>query len=335
MFGFDILQPLFSLGTLQIHVLDILIVGVLLLYAFEGYALGFVVATLDLLTFIASFIFGLTAYGAVGGWLVSWFGLSLGFSNALGFFIAAFVSEIALGFLLRYVLRFIIIPLPLRAINKVFGVIPGVLSSIILLAFLLTLAVSLPLSPYLKKTIASSHLATALVVQTQGFEKRLTDVFGGAVSDTLNFLTVEPASDSFVTLRFKTTEVSIDTRAEGYMLFLLNEERKKRGLKALTMDSSLQAVARAHGKDMFAKGYFSHYSPTGLSPFDRMAKANIAYTHAGENLALSPTTDLAMQGLMQSPGHKANILSPDFGKVGIGVIDGGIYGEMFVQEFRD
>ena len=66
-----------------------------------------------------------------------------------------------------------------------------------------------------------------------------------------------------------------------------------------------------------------------------MTKANIAFNYAGENLALAPNTDLAMKGFMQSPGHKANILSLDFGKVGIGVIDGGIYGEMFCQDFTD
>jgi uncharacterized protein YkwD len=86
---------------------------------------------------------------------------------------------------------------------------------------------------------------------------------------------------------------------------------------------------------MLARGYFSHYTPEGLSPFDRMTQAGIAYTSAGENLAFSPNVQLAMQGLMQSPGHRANILSKDYGKVGIGVIDGGIYGEMFVQEFTN
>jgi uncharacterized protein YkwD len=66
-----------------------------------------------------------------------------------------------------------------------------------------------------------------------------------------------------------------------------------------------------------------------------MSKASIDFSYAGENLALAPNVDLAMQGLMQSPGHKANILSTNFGQVGIGVIDGGIYGEMFCQEFTN
>ena len=66
-----------------------------------------------------------------------------------------------------------------------------------------------------------------------------------------------------------------------------------------------------------------------------MQKAGINYQYAGENLALAPSTSLAMQGLMNSPGHRANILSPNFHKVGIGVIDGGIYGEMYTQDFTN
>ncbi|KKR88441.1 MAG: SCP-like protein extracellular [Candidatus Gottesmanbacteria bacterium GW2011_GWA2_41_12] len=66
-----------------------------------------------------------------------------------------------------------------------------------------------------------------------------------------------------------------------------------------------------------------------------MKNAGIFYTEAGENLAFAPNVNIAHAGLMNSPGHRANILSPDFGKVGIGVIDGGIYGEMFVQKFTD
>ena len=66
-----------------------------------------------------------------------------------------------------------------------------------------------------------------------------------------------------------------------------------------------------------------------------MNKANIEFTYAGENLALAPSTPLAMQGLMNSPGHRANILNPNFKKIGIGVIDGGIYGKMYSQEFTD
>jgi uncharacterized protein YkwD len=119
------------------------------------------------------------------------------------------------------------------------------------------------------------------------------------------------------------------------MFKMVNTERVQHGLAPVFFDAKLRAVARAHSDDMFKRGYFSHYTPEGLSPFDRMKNANIEFLSAGENLALAPTTELAMQGLMNSPGHRANILSPSFGKIGIGVIDGGIYGKMYSQEFTD
>ncbi|MGH7246459.1 MAG: CAP domain-containing protein, partial [Candidatus Levyibacteriota bacterium] len=78
-----------------------------------------------------------------------------------------------------------------------------------------------------------------------------------------------------------------------------------------------------------------HYTLQGLSPFDRMSAADIIYTFAGENLAFSPNVNLAMQGLMNSKGHRENILSKNFHRVGVGVLDAGVYGEMFVQEFTD
>jgi uncharacterized protein YkwD len=119
------------------------------------------------------------------------------------------------------------------------------------------------------------------------------------------------------------------------MLLLINNERTSRGLKAIVFDANLAQVGRDHCSDMFKRGYFSHYTPEGASPFDRMVSNGISFNYAGENLALAPNVDLSMQGLMQSPGHKANILSSNFNRVGIGVIDGGIYGEMFCQEFTD
>ncbi|MBI2025979.1 MAG: hypothetical protein HYT06_01210 [Candidatus Levybacteria bacterium] len=148
-------------------------------------------------------------------------------------------------------------------------------------------------------------------------------------------MTVEPQTDQSVDLNFKTKNISVDKASEQVMFNLVNEERVKKGLSQLVFSESLAKVGRNHCQDMFLGGYFSHYTPQGLSPFDRMVEGDIPFSYAGENLALAPNADLAMKGFMQSPGHRANILSVNFGKVGIGVIDGGIYGEMFCQEFTD
>jgi uncharacterized protein YkwD len=86
---------------------------------------------------------------------------------------------------------------------------------------------------------------------------------------------------------------------------------------------------------MLQRGYFSHITPEGFSPFDRLKAGKVAFGSAGENLALAPTLALAHQGLMNSPPHRANILNPAYRTVGIGVLDAGPYGVMVTQNFTD
>jgi uncharacterized protein YkwD len=119
------------------------------------------------------------------------------------------------------------------------------------------------------------------------------------------------------------------------MLVMVNEERSKEGLKPVKADPEMAEVARKHSKDMFARGYFSHVTPDGKDPFDRMRADGVKFLTAGENLALAQTLSIAHKGLMNSPGHRANILKPTFGRLGIGVLDGGIYGLMITQNFRN
>lgn len=103
----------------------------------------------------------------------------------------------------------------------------------------------------------------------------------------------------------------------------------------LKLDEELTPIARQHAADMFARSYFSHISPEGDTPFDRIRKARVRFFVAGENLAIAQTLQVAHRGLMNSPGHRANILRPAFGRVGIGILDGGVYGLMVTQKFRN
>ncbi len=329
-----------TIPFVNLNFIDLAIFIIIAFYALEGYALGFIKGFADFASFLISFLFGLTFYDIFGDFLVNTFNIPKGFGNALGFFLAAFVCEIVLTIFLRN----IILPFVFRRLEKVnypkkaekiLGIFPGISSAFVLLSFILTMVVALPLSPFMKNSVAASKLGAPLVSNIQGFDKELNDVFGGAVNDALTFLTVEPKSDELLELNFKTTEVKTDRESEVEMLNLVNAQRANIDRAPLEEDQSLREVARAHCTDMLNRGYFSHYTPEGKSPFDRMAEADIVYKFAGENLALAPSTKLAMQGLMNSAGHRENILSENFGRVGIGVIDGGIYGEMFCQEFSD
>lgn len=135
----------------------------------------------------------------------------------------------------------------------------------------------------------------------------------------------------------KTTTTSVLTennKLEKEVVALVNKERAKLGLAPLKDNSELSNVARIKSEDMVAKNYFSHTSPTYGSPFDMMKKFGITYTAAGENIAMGqPTAASVMTAWMNSPGHKANILSKNFTEIGVGVAkdaNGTIY---WTQEF--
>lgn len=124
------------------------------------------------------------------------------------------------------------------------------------------------------------------------------------------------------------------TAQEQQMLNLVNQEREKQGLPALKADPELTKVARVKAKDMIDNNYFDHNSPTYGSPFDMMKKFGVEYNTAGENLAGNSSVDGAHTSLMNSQGHRENILKSEYTSVGIGVVDGGQYGKMFVQMFK-
>ncbi|HHX29091.1 MAG: CAP domain-containing protein [Bacillota bacterium] len=123
------------------------------------------------------------------------------------------------------------------------------------------------------------------------------------------------------------------TAEEREMVTLVNQERAKAGLKPLAVDMRLVKLARMKSQDMINKKYFGHQSPTYGSPFDMMKREGITYRTAGENLAGASTVTRAHDLLMQSSGHRKNILNPAFTHIGIGVIKGGPYGTMFTQMF--
>jgi len=123
------------------------------------------------------------------------------------------------------------------------------------------------------------------------------------------------------------------TSSEQKMVDYINQERTSRNLQPLTVDLSVTDVARIKAQDMIDNNYFSHYSPTYGSPFDMLKSYGINYLQAGENLAGNSSIDNAHKALMNSQGHRDNILNPDFTHIGVGVKSGGQYGNMIVEMF--
>ncbi|WP_240343078.1 CAP domain-containing protein [Paenibacillus sp. ALJ109b] len=110
---------------------------------------------------------------------------------------------------------------------------------------------------------------------------------------------------------------------------LVNAERAKAGLGALASDALLDKVAVAKVKDMSNNNYFDHQSPTYGSPFDMMKQFGVTYSYAGENIAKGQKTPQeVVTAWMNSEGHRANILSKNFTKIGVGFYNG-----YWAQEF--
>lgn len=106
------------------------------------------------------------------------------------------------------------------------------------------------------------------------------------------------------------------------VLSLVNAERAKQGLSALTLDQNLSAVAYAHSKDMAQRSFFSHTNPDGQSPFDRMKANGISYKTAAENIAVGQSSpEQVVSSWMNSEGHRKNILNGNFNKMGIGLYE--------------
>jgi len=107
---------------------------------------------------------------------------------------------------------------------------------------------------------------------------------------------------------------------ENEVARLVNAERAKAGLPALKFNWELSRVARYKSADMANKGYFSHNSPTYVTPFQMMENFGLRFSAAGENIAYGQRTPAeVMRDWMNSPGHRNNILSRSYTEIGVGL----------------
>ncbi|MFH1518351.1 MAG: CAP domain-containing protein [Pseudomonadota bacterium] len=121
----------------------------------------------------------------------------------------------------------------------------------------------------------------------------------------------------------KTVETPPDLRqAEQLMFEMINQSRLEARLSRLKYDERLAGVARAHSEDMLKNKFFAHVSPTHGDLGRRMKSAGIKAKTFTENLANNTDIAAAHLGLMDSPGHRKNILDRNVTHVGVGIVRG-------------
>lgn len=138
-----------------------------------------------------------------------------------------------------------------------------------------------------------------------------------------------PGTGSAASSEQGTSRTTVTSTYANQVVALVNQERAKAGLEPLASDSSLSVMALDKAKDMYYNHYFDHTSPSYGSPFDMMNSYGIQYTYAGENIAMGQKNPQeVMTAWMNSQGHRENILSPNYTKIGVSYYNG-----EWVQEF--
>jgi len=313
-----------------------LILALLILSAiFRGWQKGFIIGLLELILLATSIWAAFSFYLYVATFLDNQFGIEERWLFPLSFFGIFLFTQLLVRLISFQILNSIPNKTHQNTLNKTMGLFTGAIYGAIYSIFISLLFLFFPFWEGLTAETKKSAIASMLTKQITNLDESLAPELSEEIKLSISRFNIEPETDETVLLQFKVENPTIKEKFEDQMLVLVNSDRKRAGLNPLIKDTEIRVVARLHSKDMFQKGYFSHYSLDNKSPFDRMKTLNIEYRTSGENLALAQTVEIAHQGLMKSKGHRENILNSKFNRVGIGIMDGGIYGLMVTQNFRN
>jgi uncharacterized protein YkwD len=321
-------------SDLGLNPVDVAVFAVVVVAATYGYRTGFVATTYSLASWMLAIASALAFEGPAAAIVESIARLPPAVATTIGFVVTIVIAEALLsaaGYIAIRPIVALVRQSPFNAADRIFGTLPAGLRSLLIVAVAILATEALPVASEVKAAVETSRTGRAVNAQLARFQPEL-EAFTGRLGGSL--LVTRIGEDETEPLDLPDgLELSADPVAERQLFDLVNEERTQRGFDALAWDERLVPVARAHSEEMFKLKYFGHDSPVTGSPFDRIKGAGITYTRAGENLAYAQSVSVAHRALMDSPGHRENILRPEFTRIGIGVITAGAYGRMFTQLF--
>ncbi len=295
--------------------IDLVIILFIIFYFWEGSLRGFINLFFEFLGFLIAFIFGLASYATISGFLISNFSLPHGLSNSLSF------AGVMLSILpvCSYVFGKLEERIPNKAlqhqVNKIFTA-PPLLGNLLILFLTGTLlSTALPYKAEMKQAVTSSYFVGKAVVFLHDSEVYWHTIIQKPIVNTFNFLTVNPNLSEKVSLHFTQKDVETEPVLAQELGISINALRMQNNLPVLVYDPVLAELAVQQGKNVFGAG--------------------VMIPLASENVALAPTIQLAQHGFMDSPVHRDILLFSGYKKMGVGVVDGGIYGKIIVEAFAD
>ena len=305
----------------------------------RGWIRGFVKEVLDLLGLVLGVALAFRLGGPLGDFLADRFDVSSEWAR-LGSGIALFiVVGLAMGLAAHWLGTVVRLP-GLNLANRLLGA--GFAAAWVLVIVLLAVSMLrvLPMPSAVDAALDESVIVSTVADPESLAQRAFQSVAGDSVLDTI--LALEPLVgdrrvilEEDATLEIEAAEPDeLDERPSGaqQVFELLNDARLEAGVAPLAWSDGLAEVARGHVVDMYTSGFVSHRSPTTGDVVDRVEAAGIRLYAVGENLALAATPRAVHEALMDSPGHRENLLRTAFDRVGVAAVDGPL-GLMVVQVF--
>jgi uncharacterized protein YkwD len=320
----------------------VLIAGVVLIVVHAVRGHGFVPYLTELIAFAGGLAAAFFAFGPMGQFIHARVGVNQGVANFGSFLLVLVLAHAAIQAPVSRVVAWMGTSQRRMSPNSrgFTDALPALGVAGMISVLLLSVATVVPVAG-VQPAVSGSILGSQIVDHTGFVTHSVSQLLVPPSSNPKPILESDPPSnpgeDAFLKLQFPPNlSIQPDPSAEDHMLQSVNQARAQVGLSPLAMDPLLQQAARQHSADMYNRHYFSHNTPDGKSPYDRLHDLRFHYVTAGENLAFAPDVDQAFGSLMNSPDHRANILNPDFRCIGIGAYKGlNGYEEMFTQDFAD
>lgn len=319
--------------------IDLVILVFLALLLVRGWTRGFVRESMDLVGLVIGTILAFRLGPAVGAMVAAMANTSDEAARLIGGFIVFFAVGIGAAFVTRAIERKARLP-GLNLVNRAGGAGLAAAWGAFVATIVLTLGVVLPMPQAVADSIDDSAFARTLTDPDGVAQGVFTGLAGDRLIETmLNLrrvvgtrrLVVDP--DSIVEIgQADPSELERDHETAAEIFELVNSARIDAGLDPLAWSDALAEVGADHAFEMYLDGYFAHISTRTGDLGDRLTSAGITFSVAGENLALATTVTEVHEGLMESPGHRANIEGELYDRVGIAVVRGPL-GLMTIEVF--
>lgn len=311
--------------------INILIISFIIVSVYSSMRYGFIRITWNLIGLVLAFFLAVNFYDNISGLFSGANSQNEALARPISFLAIWFIVQLLFFFTGKLVDKYTPDNIRTSKWNHYGGILPAVVYAVLITIFLLLMVLLLPINEKISSNILNASVSEYLLNITNGLKEKVDAAFYAKPIILQN----ENVKDEQMQLGFTTNVMRVDEIAEDEMVGLINEERVGAGLKPLKVDTAIHEVARNYSKERLQGGFFSHVSPSGQTLFDRLKAGNVVFSLSGENIALSPAVGIAHVSLMESPKHRENIMNPNFGRVGVGIMDAGSYGLMITENFAN